>query len=112
MLLAGKGSHSPWETRRANITVACNVVVTFPSTRLVVNGGGHANQGGSIGANIVLVGTELASLSSDTLELLLAGSVCVTDLHVHVFIANRHVVEVGNDLIADGTRLKTVGKMH
>lgn len=92
------------------MVVAGNVIVTLPPIGLVIDGGGHANERGAIGANIVFIGTELASLSSDTLELLLAGSVCVTNLYVHVFIANRHVVEVGNDLVADSTRLKTAGE--
>lgn len=94
------------------MVVACHVVVTLPSTGLVIDGGRHANKGGTVGANIVLVGAELTSLSSDTLELLLTGSVCIADLHVHVFVTNRHVVKVGNDLIADGARLKTVGKIY
>jgi hypothetical protein len=74
---------------------------------LAINGGGHTDKGSAIGAYVVLIGAELSTLASDTLELLLGRSVCVTNLHWKTLITNKLAGEVFNDFITNLTRLET-----
>lgn len=55
----------------------------------------------SIRPNIVLVGTVLAALGSDALQLLLRWRVCVADLHDKVVLADRHSMKIFDYLFTD-----------
>lgn len=68
----------------------------------------QTEMGRSICTNIVLVGTELATLGGDTLQFLLGRSVGVADLHLETLVADSNTCKVQNDLITDCTGLETI----
>lgn len=74
---------------------------------LAVDGGVLADSHGSVGADVVLVGTVLAALSSDTLQLLLRGRVRVANLHHEALLSDGNAVVVLNNFLTDFTRLET-----
>lgn len=63
---------------------------------------------GSVGADVVLVGTVLTALGSDALQLLLRRRVGIADLHHEALFADGNAVESLDDLLADVTRLETL----
>jgi hypothetical protein len=62
----------------------------------------------AIRTNVVLVGSELAAFSGDSLQVLLSSSIGVTNLQEKAFLANGLAVELSDDLFADITGLKAV----
>jgi hypothetical protein len=68
----------------------------------------NANERSAIGADVVLVGAELATLSRDTLELLLSRRVGIADVHGKSLGTETSTVELANDLVADLACLETV----
>lgn len=80
---------------------------TTPGT-LTVDGGVLTDSHGSVGADVVLVGTVLAALSSDALQLLLRRGVGVADLHQETLLADGDAVEALDDLLTDIARLEAL----
>lgn len=78
---------------------------TLPSW-LVVHVGLDANKRSAIGTNVVLVGSELATFGSDTLQLLLTRSIGIADVHDHSLFADGDAVELLDDSVADVSRLE------
>lgn len=73
-----------------------------PLLRLrAIQGWVHPNEGSAVGTDVVLVGAELATLRSDTLELLLGGSVCISDVHEKTLLANTNTIELSDDVVAN-----------
>ena len=68
---------------------------------VVVDVGMNADERSSVGTNVVLIGTELAALGRDALELLLSRRVRIANLHDVAFVANSNSVELLNNLIAN-----------
>ena len=66
--------------------------------------------GGAIGANIVLVGSELTAFSGDTLQVLLSRGIGIANLQKKALLANRLAVELLDDLFTDLTSLKAVNR--
>ena len=70
----------------------------------------HADMGGAIGADVVLVGAELASLRGHSFQFLLGGSISISDIHNHrrvvAFSRNGKAVETLDDLVTDFTALE------
>lgn len=64
----------------------------------------------AVGADVVLVGSILAAFGRDTLELLLSGSIGVTNLHDVVLLADGDAMEVLNDLLADLASLEAASQ--
>jgi hypothetical protein len=62
---------------------------------------------GAISTNIVLIGSELTALSSDTLEVFLAWCVCIADLEEKTLLANGLAVELLDNLLTYFTRLES-----
>lgn len=62
---------------------------------------GHADKGGTIGANVVLVGAELATLSSNTLELLLSWGIGIANVHGKTLFTKTDAVELADDFVTD-----------
>jgi len=65
----------------------------------------------AIRANVVLVGAELAALSSDTLQLLLRGGIGIADLHAHLVVADCHSMVLLDDFLALITALEAVKRV-
>lgn len=65
-----------------------------------------ADISGTISTDIVLVGAELTTLGSDTLQLLLRWGVGISNLHAHLLLANSHAVVLADDFLALVTRLE------
>ena len=59
-------------------------------------------------ANIVLVGSELSTLSGDALEILLSRNVGIANLKEKALFTNGLTMELLDDLFADVTTLETV----
>lgn len=64
---------------------------TVPGS-LAVDAGMDSNIRSAVGANVVLIGAELAALSRDALQLLLRRSIGIADIHLHAFYANTSAV--------------------
>lgn len=75
----------------------------------MINGRVDADSHGSVCADIVLVGSVLAALGGDALQLLLRRRVGVADLHQETLITNGLAVVAPDDLLADVTRFETAG---
>lgn len=73
-----------------------------------VNGRGDANSHGSVCADVVFVGTVLAALGGDTLQLLLRRRVGIANLHQEAFITNGLAMVAPDDLLTDISTLKAV----
>jgi hypothetical protein len=54
----------------------------------------------AVGPNVVLVGSELATLGGDALQLLLGRRIRITDLHQHALFADRSAVVFLDDIFA------------
>lgn len=67
----------------------------------MVHVGGHADKGGTIGTNVILVGAELATLSSDALELLLSWGIGIANVHEKTLFTNTEAVELADDFVTD-----------
>lgn len=93
-----KGSYSLREAGR-----------TAPGLR-VVDGRIDANSHGAVSADVVLVGTVLTALSSDTLQLLLGRGIGVADLHQVALITNGLAMVALDDLLTHVTRLEAIRK--
>lgn len=97
-------------------TAACRtageVASDLGSTRKEWRGNGQRRRQGentaTICTDVVLVGSELSTLSCDTLEILLSRSVCVANLKQKTLFANGLTMELLDDLVADITTLKTI----
>lgn len=81
---------------------------TRPGGLGVVDGRVDADGHGSISADIVLVGTVLAALSSNALQLLLGRRVGIADLHLEALVTNGLAMETADDLLANLTRLEAI----
>lgn len=57
-------------------------------------------------ANVVLVRAELAALSRNPFQLLLRGSVGISDLHAHLVVADSHAMVLLDDFLTLVARLK------
>lgn len=79
-----------------------------PGSLGAVDRGVDADGHGSIGANVVLVGTVLAALGGNTLQLLLGRRISVANLHEEALFANGLAMVALDDLLADITGLETV----
>jgi len=73
-----------------------------------VDGRSLTNSHGAVGADVVLVGTVLATLGGDTLELLLGRGVGVPNLHDETLFADGDTVKALDDLLTDITGLEAV----
>lgn len=73
---------------------------------LAIDGGVLTDSHGSVGADVVLVGTVLPALSSDALQLLLCRCVGVADLHHEALVADGNAMVALDDLLTDITRLE------
>jgi hypothetical protein len=73
---------------------------TGTATPVVVDAGCHANICRAVGTNIVFVGTELSSLSGDTLELLLGWSVRIPNIHELTTVAHGNPMVLPDDVLA------------
>lgn len=73
-----------------------------------VDGRSLTNSHRAVGADVVLVGTVLATLGGDTLELLLGRGIGVADLHDETLLADGDAVKALDDLLTDITGLETV----
>lgn len=60
----------------------------------------------AIRADVVLVGSELTTLSCDTLEVLLSRSVGISNLKQKTFFTDGLAMEVSDDLVANLSTLK------
>lgn len=80
---------------------------TTPSLR-AVDGGVDANSHRAIGADIILVGTVLAALGGDALQLLLGRSIGVADLHQVALVTNGLAMVALDDLLTHLTGLEAV----
>lgn len=67
----------------------------------------QTNKGSTIGADVILVGAELAALGSHTLELFLSRSIGVTNVHQHALVSDANAIELADDFIANSTALKS-----
>jgi hypothetical protein len=69
----------------------------------------NADVSGAIGADVVLVGTELTALSSDALQLLLGRRVGIADLQLLglAFFAETNAVVLPDDILALIASLET-----
>ena len=67
---------------------------------MLIDTGMDPNIGSAIGANVVLIGTELAALCGDTLQLLLRRGVGIADLHQHALFSDRSTVILLDNLFA------------
>lgn len=72
-----------------------------------VDRGVDADGHGSIGANVVLVGTVLTALGGNTLQLLLGRRISVANLHEEALFTNGLAMVALDDLLADITGLET-----
>ena len=88
---------------------ASSLGATVPKRRCI-DGRVDADSMCSVCSNIVLVCTILPTLRSYALQLLLRRGVCIADLHDKMVLANRHAVEVLDDLLADIATLEPVQK--
>jgi hypothetical protein len=61
--------------------------------------------------DVVLVGSELSTLSCDALEILLSRSVCVANLEQKTLFTNGLTMKLLDDLVADIATLKAVTKL-
>lgn len=61
----------------------------------------------AISTNIVLIGSELTTLSGDTLEILLSRSVGIANLQKKTLLANWLTVELSDDFFTELTALET-----
>lgn len=62
----------------------------------------------AVGADVVFVGTILASLGGDALQFLLRRSVGVPNLNQEILLTDRDAVKVVDDLLADIAALKAL----
>lgn len=63
----------------------------------MIDTGAHADGVGAIGADVILVGAVLATLSRDPLQLLLRRRIGVSDLHLLSIDAELETIEVLDD---------------
>jgi hypothetical protein len=61
----------------------------------------------TISTDIVLICTELATLSGDTLEVLLGRCIGITDLKKKTLLAERLTMELANDFLTDVPSLES-----
>ncbi len=61
----------------------------------------------TIGANVVLIGSELSTLGGDTLQILLSRGIRVANLEEKTLFANGLAMEFLDDLLADISGLKS-----
>lgn len=80
-----------------------------PLRLLAVQSRTHADQGGAISTNVVLIGAKLAAFGSDTLELLLGWGVGVANVHGQSLFADARPIELANNLIASIPGLEAAG---
>jgi hypothetical protein len=69
--------------------------------------GEHISSRAAISTNIVLIGSKLSALGSDTLEVLLGWSIRIANLKEEAFFANWLSMELSDDLLADIAALET-----
>jgi hypothetical protein len=65
-----------------------------------------ADQRSTVGPNVVLVGSELASLSGDALQFLLGWGIGIANVHEKTFLANRLTMKVVDHIITNVAILK------
>lgn len=92
-----------WE--KIGILVRAGIATAVPWS-LVVDARLHTNISSTVSTNIVLVCAELATLSSDALELLLGRRVGIADLHQHALLANSNTMILLDDFLTLLTRVK------
>ena len=73
-----------------------------------VHGATKANKRSTIGANVVLVCSELATLRGDTLQFLLRWGIGVADVHQKALLANRHAVKLLDHFVTNVSILEAV----
>lgn len=73
-----------------------------------VHGATIADEGSAVGSDIVLVRSELTTLSGDSLQFLLSWSISVANVHEKSFIANTRTMEPLDNIIANVSVLKAV----
>jgi hypothetical protein len=61
--------------------------------------------------DVVLVGSKLASLSSDAFEILLSRCICETDLKKETFFTNWLTMKLANDLVTDLSALEAIWRV-
>lgn len=80
-------------------------------TRKEWRGNGHwrrkCEATAAVCTDVILIGSELSTLSSNALEILLSRSVGIADLEQETLLANGLAVELPNDLLTDLAGLKT-----
>ena len=69
---------------------------------------GQSKNTAAICTDVVLVGSELSTLSCDALEILLSRRVCVANLKQKTLFANGLTMELLDDLVTNITTLKAV----
>jgi hypothetical protein len=67
---------------------------------------GEGGNIGSVGSNVILVGSELTTFSGDTLQVFLGGSIGIANLQKQAFIANWLPMKLLDNLFADIATLK------
>jgi hypothetical protein len=77
-------------------------------SRLRVGRSLKTDKGGTVGADVVLVGAELATLGGDTLQLLLSRGVGISNVHEKSILADADAVVLSDDLITDIAVLEAI----
>jgi len=90
---------------------ACNRDTATPLGLLAVQSRAQANQRGAVCTDVVFIRAELATLGSDTLQLLLSRGVGVANVHEERLLANADAVELANNFIANVARFKAARRV-
>jgi hypothetical protein len=72
-----------------------------------VHGTTIADKRSTVGPDVVLVRSELATLSGDTLQLLLGWGICVTNVHEKTLFTNSGAMKLLDHLVTNVSVLET-----